>query len=529
MDEKPKNEVMVAFSLGALIGLVTAGFALLVRFLRQAPLPPQDSLPQPIEDQTISAQGASTLPVSLQGAQMPAAVARATPNSNLSSGKLQSSGGPEAGRTSPAAGGTGPVTGPRWSPTTKYIMGVFLFVAALVVIFIGRGVITMVIFASLLALFINPFIQLISRKLHLKWSAAVGLTYVLVVLLLLLIPLLIFPSLFAALNFLFALDYHQLTNQVIQVLSGLSNSLQGNPALKNLLAPVLESIMTALKNFSGSGQVSTPSAGITLLSLTQQLASGLGALRRILGPVFAVVASAFFTLFMALQMSLASNRIAGWYPDLIPPAYQGEYSALFDKITRTWISFLRGQMTLMLIIGVAVWLGNLALGVRFALLLGIIAGLLELIPSVGPILAAIPAVLLALFFGSSYLPIDNLVFALLVIGLYVVIQLLENQFIVPNVMGDAVDLPPLIVLIGALAGATAFGILGALLAAPVIATGNILFRFIYRKILEPPPLPPEPEEKPSVWEKVRGWASQISLPRRKPKTASATAVKSDGA
>jgi hypothetical protein len=64
--------------------------------------------------------------------------------------------------------------------------------------------------------------------------------------------------------------------------------------------------------------------------------------------------------------------------------------------------------------------------------------------------------------------------------------------------------------------------------APRIATGNILFRFIYCKILEPPPLPPEPEEKPSVWEKVRGWASQISLPRRKPKTASAVAVKSEG-
>jgi predicted PurR-regulated permease PerM len=241
----------------------------------------------------------------------------------------------------------------------------------------------------------------------------------------------------------------------------------------------------------------------------------LGVLVDILGPVFAVVASAIFTLIMALQMSLASNQSSGWYPDLIPPAYKGEYSALFENITQTWVSFLRGQLTLMLIIGVAVWLGNQLLGIPFALLLGIIAGLLELIPNVGPTLAAIPAVLLALFFGSSYLPITNLPLALLVIGFYVLIQFLENQFIVPKVMGDAVDLPPLIILIGTIAGATAFGILGALLAAPVIATGDLIFRFIYRKILEPPPIPTKLDENPSVWKTVKGWASRIPLPRRK--------------
>jgi len=107
----------------------------------------------------------------------------------------------------------------------------------------------------------------------------------------------------------------------------------------------------------------------------------------------------------------------------------------------------------------------------------------------------------------------------LVIAFYVLIQLLENQFIVPYVMGDAVDLPPLIILIGTLAGATAFGILGALLAAPVIATGNLVFRFIYRKILEPPPIPPSLEEKPSIWESIKGWARRISLPKRKKKAA----------
>ena len=109
---------------------------------------------------------------------------------------------------------------------------------------------------------------------------------------------------------------------------------------------------------------------------------------------------------------------------------------------------------------------------------------MELIPNVGPTLAAIPAVMLALLFGSTHLAVSNLVFALIVVAFYVLVQLVENQFLVPNIMGDAVDLPPLVVLIGTLAGAGAFGIMGALLATPVIATGNLIFRYVYRKILE---------------------------------------------
>jgi hypothetical protein len=117
-----------------------------------------------------------------------------------------------------------------------------------------------------------------------------------------------------------------------------------------------------------------------------------------------------------------------------------------------------------------------------------------------------------------------------VLGLYVLVQFLENQFIVPYVMGDAVDLPPLIVLIGTVAGALAFGILGALLATPVIATGNLFFRYIYRKILEPPLLPPVPEKKPSIWDSLKGMVGRLPLSGRKqPAAARPPAPQAGGA
>jgi predicted PurR-regulated permease PerM len=121
--------------------------------------------------------------------------------------------------------------------------------------------------------------------------------------------------------------------------------------------------------------------------------------------------------------------------------------------------------------------------------------------------------LLALLFGSTHFELNHLIFALIVIAFYSLVQMLENQVLVPRIMGDAVDLPPLVVLIGTIAGAGAFGILGALLATPVIATGNLVFRYVYGKIIEAPPPPPPPEEKPGIWVKVKGIVKRFGKKR----------------
>jgi predicted PurR-regulated permease PerM len=123
-----------------------------------------------------------------------------------------------------------------------------------------------------------------------------------------------------------------------------------------------------------------------------------------------------------------------------------------------------------------------------ALYLGIIAGLLEIIPTIGPIIAAVPAVIVALVQGSAYLPIGNLAFAGLIVLFYILVQQVENNFIVPRVLGDAVELPPLVVMTGVVVGASVGGILGALLATPVIATGREMLDYIYRKMLDQEPL-----------------------------------------
>jgi predicted PurR-regulated permease PerM len=91
-------------------------------------------------------------------------------------------------------------------------------------------------------------------------------------------------------------------------------------------------------------------------------------------------------------------------------------------------------------------------------------------------------VVVALIQGSATLPISHLYFAGLVILLYILVQQLENNLIVPRVLGDAVELPPLIVMTGVVVGASVGGILGTLLATPVIATGREVLSYIHHKI-----------------------------------------------
>jgi predicted PurR-regulated permease PerM len=124
--------------------------------------------------------------------------------------------------------------------------------------------------------------------------------------------------------------------------------------------------------------------------------------------------------------------------------------------------WVRGQLILMLTIGVVTSIAYVLLGLENAILLGVIAGITEIIPIVGPAIGAIPALIVAFVEGGPEL-------ALLVAGVYIVIQVIEGNVLVPMVMKNAVGLPPFVVVVSLLIGAAVGGFVGALLAVPVAA------------------------------------------------------------
>jgi len=177
------------------------------------------------------------------------------------------------------------------------------------------------------------------------------------------------------------------------------------------------------------------------------------------------------------------------------PGYQADAERLAKETGLIWSAYLRGQVVLGLIIFVVVWLGLTILGVRNALALGLLSGLLEFVPTIGPIIGTGVAMIVAFFQPSNPWGIANWQFALLVLGLMIIIQQIENNILVPRIVGGALDLHPIIVIVGVFMGASLAGVLGAILAAPVLATLKLLITYSWRKLFD---LPPFPEGIPDI-------------------------------
>ncbi|MFC1627125.1 AI-2E family transporter [Patescibacteria group bacterium] len=144
-----------------------------------------------------------------------------------------------------------------------------------------------------------------------------------------------------------------------------------------------------------------------------------------------------------------------------------------DKLEHKLGGWMRGQLALMIIVGLMSYIGLTFLGVEFAVPLAFIAGLLEIIPNIGPTISMIPAVLVA--FGTSP------VLAGATFALYILIQQLENNFIVPRVMSKAIGLNPLIIIFALLIGFKIAGIAGAVLSLPSVLLLEIIINDIYRQ------------------------------------------------
>lgn len=215
-----------------------------------------------------------------------------------------------------------------------------------------------------------------------------------------------------------------------------------------------------------------------LANLTQ-LASGnvLPVVSTIFGGLITIMMALVITFYFSVQESAVRQFIV-W---LTPKGKEEKTINIIDKIQSRLGLWLRGQLLLSLIIFVITYVGLKILGIQYALVLALLAGFFEVVPYLGPILSAIPAIFLTLIS-----PWGGWFKAVLVLVLYTIVQQAENHVIVPKVMSRTVGINPLIVIISILIGAKVGGIAGALVAVPVAtALDVVLSELGYKKELIP--------------------------------------------
>lgn len=239
-------------------------------------------------------------------------------------------------------------------------------------------------------------------------------------------------------------------------------------------------------------------------SVASELASGLQSSFKDLlltsvnfvGLIAGSVVDGIVVLVLAFYFMVDGHRMGGLAVRLFPPLHRDKAQFVRAAVGQVLGSYIRGQLTLAAIIGVAAGVGSWMLGVRYPLVIGVLAFLFELVPMLGPVLSAVPAVIIA-----SFQPWPLVVYVVLY---FFVIQMLENHVLAPRISGHAVGLHPVAALLALLAGADLFGIWGALFAVPFVGIAAVLATALYKAW----------RGQPIVVERGR---MKLRLPRRGPK------------
>lgn len=202
-----------------------------------------------------------------------------------------------------------------------------------------------------------------------------------------------------------------------------------------------------------------------LNNISERLTSAAGDILATTINIFGGVLSALLTLIISIYLATQEKSVKKFFISLVASKHESYTANLVDRILDKLGAWFRGQLILMAVIGVMTFAGLSLLKIKFALTLALITALLEIVPIIGPILAAIPAILVAL--------VESFGLALFVAAMFYVIQELEKYLIVPQVMKRALGLNPIAIMVAVLIGAEVYGILGAVIAIPVAAIISI--------------------------------------------------------
>jgi len=365
---------------------------------------------------------------------------------------------------------------PRWGAMTKLVIAL-TFIAILAGVLIRfQPIIAPLLMAFILAYLFYPLSSVLNHKLHFSWRAAVGLIYVLLVIILLAI---------------ITVGGLGLVQQIQSLILLVENSLEELPAL---ITSIVEWINLHIPFPLDLSILDINSLNNQLISVVQPL---LGRTGQLLGTVASGAAQVFgWAAFVLLVSFFVLSESGGLREGIIKvniPGYNEDFARLGRELGHIWNAFLRGQIILfmMAVVTYTVLLG--ALGLRYSLGLALLAGLARFLPYVGPAINWVVLVLVAYFQGYKLFGMEPLAYTLLVVILALIVDQIFDNLVSPRLMADTLKVHPAGVLVMALVSANLLGILGVIIAAPFLATLQLAGRYILRKMFDQDPWPePEP-------------------------------------
>jgi predicted PurR-regulated permease PerM len=356
----------------------------------------------------------------------------------------------------------------QWSPTTKLLVSTVLLVIAATLLVRFSEVIPPLIVACILGFVLSPIVRRVEERLKIKRVWATLIVYILMIGLASLVPILIVPILVD--------QFVRLNVNIQEIIATVEDFLARDVVIGDFsinLAAVFDQIAGSLQNLL------EPYLGQTL------------------GIAFDVIGSAVWAVFiLVISFYLVKDgaQFWRWLEGLVPPMYREDYVRLKGEINVIWSSFFRGQLILAFVVSILFIIIGLIIGIPFAIAMAVFAGLMEFIPSIGHGIWLFVASLLVFFRGSTWLPLQNWLVMVILIGLHLIFEQVDLNFLIPRIIGRRVRLHPLVVILGIIVGAVLAGVLGVVLAAPSIASIRVIGRYVYARLFDLDPYPIEEDE-----------------------------------
>jgi predicted PurR-regulated permease PerM len=389
---------------------------------------------------------------------------------------------------------------PKWSSNTKLIVGLtFVAVAALLLINF-RNILGPLLLAFVLAYLLYPIVTFLHVKIKINWRLSATLFYL--ILLLALLGLLTWGG--------FAIF-----EQVQNLIKFLQNILSNLPDL--------------LTKWSGQtvqiGPFSVDLTKFDLSAISQQLLNVVQPLLTRTGSLLGSVATgaastigwAIFILLFAYFTTSETEGKPNRLLDIHIPGYGYDLQRMGVELGKIWNGFLRGQLIIMLITVLVYTIILGILGVRYYFGLAVLAGLARFLPYIGPAITWVTYALVCIFQGSTFANLTPIAYALVVVGIGMVTDWILDNIVNPRLMSNALRVHPASVMIVVLIAASWLGLIGIVLAAPVLATIKLLIDYSARKLFDQDPwdsiqtIPSNPP-LPQWMTRFRDWLKKVHWP-----------------
>ncbi|RJP49408.1 MAG: AI-2E family transporter [Anaerolineaceae bacterium] len=345
----------------------------------------------------------------------------------------------------------------QWSLPFRYVVGVVIFIAFVALVIYAREAVKMLVIAGFIAYLISPAVTFLMEKTKVSRTAAVNAVYFSALVMLVGVPAALTPIFFDEIKIV-ASDLLDLSRQMSEVLSQpvqFGGMVFHFELLGQSLGHLQESVLTPL-----------PEEALALLETTS------------------INVLWFLVILVSVHLFMSEwPRMNKWMIGLVPGTYQDDMRELYKRLRNVWMAYLRGQIVLMLVVGIVFTIAWLILGIPGALVLGVLAGFFTLIPDVGPFLAAALAMGVALLEGSSWIPLPNYWVAGIAGLTYLVLINLKNFFLRPMIMGRSLRMNEALIFISIMIATILGGIMGALLVVPVLASVVVITTYLHRRML----------------------------------------------